>query len=585
MNANRLRLLLAALGLGFLAVGLTISNGPVAIGLPDGPGAPTVEANPALVKTYQATITEDELRAHVEVLASDAFGGRRSTLEGQRLAAEYIASTYRDLGLGPANPHARGEQEGLNAYYLPFEVLVTRVRKMVLRAELSDGEYARSIFGGGKTDGQSYVAKGSRARSAGSLIFAGYGIRDGKAGYDDYAVLKDRGIDIRGSWLMVLDGEPTDGDGRSLITGDDTVRSDWSVDGETKQKALFRLAAPRGMLIVDHRGVNHERSFVERTSEAEELAIADISLGYDVRIPSSMPVVVVTESFANRLLEPDGRTVEDLVNKIASQKAPEVFRVEGVELTAEISLASEKRITENVAAVLEGSDPLLKSEHVLLSSHYDHEGIVLLPGSDRIKNGADDNASGTAAALEIAEAFAKARDSGAAPRRSIIFLHFAGEEEGLLGSEYYADIDPVQPLSQAVAVVNADMIGRTDPSVAPAGRGYIDVIGARLSSSDLESAVVRVNELTGLDFMIGDRYDRLSDPNQYFKRSDHWNLGKHGVPYLFFFAGTHEDYHRVGDESHKVEYPELAQAARLIFGTVWEVAARTERPAADRMGL
>ena len=216
-----------------------------------------------------------------------------------------------------------------------------------------------------------------------------------------------------------------------------------------------------------------------------------------------------------------------------------------------LALATERETqtvqTENVVAMVPGTD--LADEFVVVSAHLDHIGVNPALDGDQINNGADDDGSGTVALLEIAEAFQRARDEGHGPRRSVLFLHVTGEEKGLLGSAYYADHAPVVPLAQTVADLNIDMIGRHDPEYAGADTPYVYILGSELISTDIDAVNARVNAQTGLGLDLSKRFNSADDPNQFFRRSDHWNFGKHAIPFIFYFTGTHEDYHRPGDEA------------------------------------
>ena len=204
---------------------------------------------------------------------------------------------------------------------------------------------------------------------------------------------------------------------------------------------------------------------------------------------------------------------------------------------------------------------------------------------DQINNGADDDGSGTVSILEIAEAFQQAKLDGNGPRRSILFLHVTGEEKGLLGSAYYADREPVLPLANTVANLNIDMIGRHDPSYEGNENPYVYIIGAELISTDIDEINTNVNSATGLNLDLSKRYNSPDDPNRFFARSDHWNFGKHEIPFIFYFTGTHEDYHQPGDHADKIDYERLATISRLIFGTAWQIANQDDRPAVSGLGF
>lgn len=233
--------------------------------------------------------------------------------------------------------------------------------------------------------------------------------------------------------------------------------------------------------------------------------------------------------------------------------------------------------TENVMGLLEGTDK--RNEVVVISAHYDHIGKAPF-GDDLINNGADDDGSGTVTILQLATAFAKAKEEGHGPRRSILFMTVSAEEFGLYGSEYYTDVNPVIPLERTVVDLNIDMIGRWDEEhkgKAP----YVYVIGADKLSSELQEINVRNNEkYTKLEFDY--TYNDENHPSDLYKRSDHWNFAKHGVPIVFYFDGIHEDYHKPSDEIEKIDFEILVKRARCVFYTAWEVGNRERRLVVDK---
>ena len=225
--------------------------------------------------------------------------------------------------------------------------------------------------------------------------------------------------------------------------------------------------------------------------------------------------------------------------------------------------------TENVAAIIPGSDK--PEEYIVITSHLDHIGTH----DGEINNGADDDGSGTVAMLEIAEAFKVAYDKGEGPKRSILFLHVSAEEKGLLGSKYYVE-NPLYPLDDTVANLNIDMIGRTDPKRLDKDPNYIYLIGSdRLSQELHDLSEAANNKFT--DLILDYTFNDLNDPNRFYYRSDHYNFAKNNIPIIFYFNGTHEDYHKPGDTVDKINYPLLEKRTKLIFYTLWELANREER--------
>ena len=226
--------------------------------------------------------------------------------------------------------------------------------------------------------------------------------------------------------------------------------------------------------------------------------------------------------------------------------------------------------SENVLAYIKGSEK--PDEIIIISAHLDHIGIS---GNGDINNGADDDGSGTVAILEIAEAFKAAADAGHGPKRSILFLHVTGEEIGLYGSRYYADVDPVFPLKNTVANLNIDMIGRIDNKHLD-NPNYLYLIGSDRLSTELHTISEEVNKKY-FNFEFDYTYNDENDPNRYYFRSDHYNFAKNNIPVIFYFNGTHADYHRPTDTVEKIDYDLLETRTRLIFHTAWELANREER--------
>jgi len=171
-----------------------------------------------------------------------------------------------------------------------------------------------------------------------------------------------------------------------------------------------------------------------------------------------------------------------------------------------------------------------------------------------------------------------AKEAGAGPKRSVLFLHVSGEEKGLLGSRYYSD-HPIYPIENTIANINIDMIGRVDKEHED-NKDYIYVIGGEIISSGIDSVMRVANEQT-VNLDLSDRYNDLNDPNQFYRRSDHWNFGRLGVPFVFFFNGTHDDYHRPSDSVDKIEWEQLVKRTQLVYMTTALLANSDERPKVD----
>ncbi len=239
-------------------------------------------------------------------------------------------------------------------------------------------------------------------------------------------------------------------------------------------------------------------------------------------------------------------------------------------LSGQLNTQEERLTSSNVLAYIEGSDPVLSKEVVVITAHYDHIGV----DHGVVYNGADDDGTGTVALLELAEAFMEAKKNGEGPKRSILIMPVSGEEKGLLGSDYYS-AHPVIPLANTVADLNIDMIGRNDIGHEK-DTNYIYIIGSNMLSNDLHDVNEKANEKytrVKLDY----KFNSLSDPNQFYYRSDHYNFAKHSIPVIFYFSGVHEDYHQPTDDVEKIIFSKVEKIARLVFYTAWELSDNPKR--------
>ena len=222
----------------------------------------------------------------------------------------------------------------------------------------------------------------------------------------------------------------------------------------------------------------------------------------------------------------------------------------------------------NVLAYIKGSE--FPNEVVIISAHYDHLGMK----GDEVYNGADDNASGSSAVMELAQSFQMAKKQGNGPKRSILFIHFTGEEIGLFGSKYYTE-NPVFSLDSTIVDLNIDMVGRIDDNYK-GKKDYVYLIGSNRLSADLHDLSENTNKKY-TNLKLDYTYNNGNDPNNYYERSDHYNFAKNNIPVIFYFNGTHEDYHRITDTPDKINFDILALRTRFVFYTAWEIANREER--------
>ncbi len=493
---------------------------------------PVKEQEPSLGPvTYAQTVTETDLKAHLYTYASDEFEGRETGKPGQKKAVEYIKEQYLKLGV----PAAKG-----NGDY--FQNVPLEVMKLPTGSIRANGtEYIL---------GDDFLTFSSNAEHYDEVVYAGYGIEDGD--YSDY-----RDLEVKGKLVLVKAGEPKNEDGTFKLSGSSEA-SVWSNMSEAvgKRRELAVSKGAKGMLYFDPGNYSRYKRYFEymKLNGGGQMSIVD---GKD----DGYFEIYLTEAMAKALLS-------DL-------ETSDVPKVVPVSLEVSLETSNSKVSSENVAALLKGSEK--PNEYVIISSHLDHIGVT---ADGQINNGADDDGSGTVALLEIAEAFKKASDAGHGPKRSVVFLHVTGEEKGLLGSQYYTDVEPIFPLEQTVANLNIDMIGRIDPK-REGDRNYVYLIGSDKLSTDLHELSEEVNKkYTNIE--LDYTYNDENDPNRFYYRSDHYNFAKNNIPIIFYFNGTHEDYHRPGDTPDKINYDLLENRTRLIFHTAWEVANRADRVIVDK---
>ena len=238
--------------------------------------------------------------------------------------------------------------------------------------------------------------------------------------------------------------------------------------------------------------------------------------------------------------------------------------------TMTLNIKGKKVETENLASIIKGSE--YPDEYIIITAHLDHIGI---DKNGEINNGADDDGTGNVALLEMAEAFKQAKKEGYGPKRSLVFLHVTGEEKGLLGSKHYAE-NPLYPIKNTVANLNIDMIGRINPKRETEDPNYIYLIGADKLSQELHDISEAVNDKY-IQLELDYTYNDEKDPNRFYYRSDHYNFAKKNIPVIFYFSGTHEDYHKPTDTADKINYPILEKRTKLVFYTAWELANRKNR--------
>ncbi len=462
---------------------------------------------------YANTIRAKELKEKLSILAGPGMEGRETATEGERKAAAFIEEHFKNLGLRPGN---------VESYRQPWNIyrdsLATASLEIYGLSFSIDNHF--SISAGKATNG-SY--------SINDFVFAGFGIVDSVT--NDYNQL-----DVSGKWVMIIEGTPAD--------INKSASSRWVGSAATPAKII--AAQARGAIGV---------LVVSKTFPSTKASLGRGG-AYQKQSQAGFNTVAISYHAAASMLTRQLNEFADLLNI-----RPGLFKT-NIQLTLDKSTATLN--SSNVLGVIEGTDK--KDEYVFITAHYDHLGIH----DGQIYYGADDDGSGSVSVIEIAEAFAQAKKEGNGPRRTVVFMTVSGEEKGLLGSEYYGN-NPIFPLSKTTADLNIDMVGRIDPKYKGDSLNYLYVIGDDKLSSDLRPITDSVNEnYSRLE--LDRKYTDVNDPNRFYYRSDHYNFAKHGVPVIFYFNGTHADYHKPTDTVDKINFNVMEKRVRFVFHTAWVIA-------------
>ena len=508
---------------------------------------------PTLIPGYQA-IQESRLRADLTFLASDALEGRLSLQKGDSTAIEWLVSEFTKAGLKPAVG---------TSYLQPVDLIEYRGDRargyVTLRRAGTEKRWAFP---------DAYGSFVSDLDVTAPVVFAGFGITAPELKYDDYA-----GLDARGKIVLLFDHEPQEANAASVFNGTGNTRY-----ATTRVKVLnAQTHGALAVLIVAEPNRKHP-------SNQERAARIGGSVTRAVPLPSQVladdeqhiPSAVISDAVARELMSGSGTTPVEAQTAIDLDLRPQSRALPDTAVTVHFRNQSETTgRTWNVAGLLEGSDPKLKAETIIISAHHDHDGI----SGNEIWHGADDNGSGTVGVVALAHAFMANRER---PKRSILFVVFASEERGLLGAFHMA-AHPLRPLETTRAMINFDMIGRNEePSDQTTGlieipastTNRLNLIGA-LYSPDYQRAVERANKTVGLD--LDDRFDHEAALNVFF-RSDQFPFVLHNIPAFWWFTGFHPDYHHTSDTAEKINYAKMANILRLAYLTAFEFAGDTPVP-------
>ncbi|WP_222101971.1 M28 family peptidase [Fluviicola chungangensis] len=462
-------------------------------------------------KKYSTYINESDLKKNLTILSSDSYLGRETGKEGQKMTAEFLSAYFQKLGCSFA--------PGMSGYEQSFDVIESTPGGTM---SLNDQSFRF------KTD---FIYYGCKSKTTLDKVPV-------------YSVEQLPKIEEKPCYVIyVMKGME--------------VRKEVSVLKKQLPKNV------KGIILVSEKyGTLYE--YMEHYVTTKTMYLAD------EKKKDEFPILFVKDS---AMLSLKNKSTNYIFGKgkFKETEHPKPLFV----LSGQLNTQEERLTSSNVLAYIEGSDPVLSKEVVVITAHYDHIGV----DHGVVYNGADDDGTGTVALLELAEAFMEAKKQGEGPKRSILIMPVSGEEKGLLGSDYYSS-HPVIPLENTVADLNIDMIGRNDIGHEK-DTNYIYIIGSNMLSDDLHNANERANtKYTQLK--LDYKFNSLSDPNQFYYRSDHYNFAKHDIPVIFYFSGVHEDYHQPTDDVEKIIFPKVEKVARLVFFVAWEIADASKRLTLNR---
>ena len=481
-------------------------------------------------------ISIHDLKQHIIFLASDSLKWRKPGTDGGRIAAEYVAKEISNIGLSPI--------ENNSFQYFDVVTSISAGGNNTFRFKDFNGEAEMDFTPLSFSENGDVTAP---------VIFAGYGfdVKTDSISWNDYS-----GLDVTGKWVMVLRGDPEDNP-HGIFSEHSSLRKKTLVARDHGAAGILFLSGPE-------------------FEETDEL----IPLVYDQsQSGSAIHAIHIKRSVADRIIKESGYTISQLEQRLISDRKPVSFIVQE-EITASTDLVKQTVTTQNVAGILYGSDPRLKEEIIVIGAHYDHLGFggahsgSRRPDTLAIHNGADDNASGVAAILEIIE---KLKEEQTKLKRSVLFLSFGAEEMGLLGSKYFVN-NPSVDLGKIKLMFNLDMVGRLDSTTKTI------TVGGTGTAVGLSDLVQRLAE--GKDLNV-----KLSSEG--YGPSDHTSFYVENIPVLFFFTGVHEDYHTPEDDVEKINlsgeklvaefvHDLIIEAANVPESLVYQEAGPKEQPSGRR---
>ena len=525
-------------------------------------------------------INKSDLKKFISVLADDSLKGRGAGTDENLGAARFIAHRFYDLGLKPIDEKNRKRspittEEDENApvmkevknvepdfydkYFQKFFILDTKL-------DVNNSLKLISSFSTGSKEIQfdyrndfiiDYKYPQSTSLSS-EVVFVGYGIDNGPNKYSDYETSTGNKIDVKNKIVVMLEGYPQQDDTLSVFN----QNRKGAVTYNVKKKAALAMEKGAIAVLLAKSPLKASPPFAV---SAEPLYNSFSRNNYtlpELKSKESIPLIYINNNILKELLSEQFVNLKDQLDKL--ELAPKSISQELQNRVVQLDIRFENKLipSENVVGFLEGSDPILKNEFIVVGAHFDHVGLGNYGAMNKkdvgkIHNGADDNASGTAGMMELAEAFSKCK-----PKRSIVFIAFNAEEMGMLGSRYYAYQNPLKNIEKTVGMVNLDMISRNDPKLVWAGGIFY--------SSDMKKIVEEANKEIGFEVLYNvGLFTFASDQGPFIRKK---------VPSVFFFGGLHDDYHTPNDKINRLDFDKVEKISKLGFVSAWLLANTNDLP-------
>jgi hypothetical protein len=494
------------------------------------------------------TITEKELRYHLEFLGAREFRGRETPSPELEIATLYLGNWAKNASLKPIM------KDGSFYQVVPFTV--TSVFQPGTKISIFKGN-GEEIYYFGKAFGGNFSVSGSYS---GSIVFAGLGISDPDNGWDD---LKD--LDLTGKIVIILDDQRPGSENSSVSYAFRLNSRIFEIRNRGASAVLSIINADRekrltdGVKVFDY--IPTGRIGILFDSQRISFASAPEKKTAQTAVRPSLPFerAEISHELASEILGVTKKEISEMfkMTKQGLQVPSEV--IPGIRVKLEVEMESYESYSRNVIAVVEGSDPVLKNEYIIVCGHHDARGI----DDGEIIAGADDNGTAIVALMEIAQALLTEK-----PKRSVIISWFTGEEQGMNGSHYFINNSPV-PVEKISACLDIDMIGRNNPD-------SLFLVGSNLLSSGLDASINRVNRKSGINLGFDYRYSNLSHPQRVYFRSDHYPFIRFGIPSVWFFCGFTPDYHTPRDVPEYINYTKFLKTTKLVYLTAFDIGNMDE---------